>query len=143
MPAGRSAWGLRGRLVCGSLDVRGGDSVITLSSEAQAPSFSFGTVRTLRESMADPITLVYKTVPTSHSGSPDGAQPGIPIHVDVYLPNSHSNDAPTSGGNDAGVPAVVYFHGGGLVVGDRKSWFPEWLRGEFCFQSVRSIYLHG
>ncbi|KAJ7022743.1 alpha/beta-hydrolase [Mycena alexandri] len=26
------------------------------------------------------------------------------------------------------VPAVVYFHGGGLTVGNRTSWFPTWLK---------------
>ncbi|KAL0069115.1 hypothetical protein AAF712_003801 [Marasmius tenuissimus] len=53
----------------------------------------------------EPLTLEYKTCP------------GGPIKVDVYIP---SNVHPSSG-------AVVYFHGGGLTVGNRKSWFPTWL----------------
>jgi acetyl esterase/lipase len=77
-----------------------------------------------REPTPDPITLVYKTVSTSDPGS---QKSGVPFYVDVYPPNAHSGEAPTSEGNVAGVPAVIYFHGGGLVVGDRKSWFPEWL----------------
>ncbi|KAL0571228.1 hypothetical protein V5O48_010735 [Marasmius crinis-equi] len=54
----------------------------------------------------EPLTLVYKTC--------DGG----PIKMDVYLPK---NVNPSSG-------IVVYFHGGGLVVGNRKSWFPTWLQ---------------
>lgn len=28
------------------------------------------------------------------------------------------------------VPAIIYFHGGGLTVGNRQSWFPGWLQSE-------------
>ncbi|KAF9262859.1 alpha/beta-hydrolase [Marasmius fiardii PR-910] len=54
----------------------------------------------------DPLTLVYKTCDSG------------PINLDVHYPTGISS----SGG------AVVYFHGGGLTVGNRKSWFPTWLR---------------
>jgi len=79
--------------------------------------------------MMDPVTLVYKTVSASESSSEDGSTE-IPLHLDVYLPDSNSS-SDTSDSKD-GIPAVVYFHGGGLLVGDRKSWFPEWLHSE-CF----------
>jgi len=80
--------------------------------------------------MPDPVTLVYKTVSAANLSS--GDKPfEIPLHLDVYPPaNSHLNDYSTPRDEDFRVPAVVYFHGGGLLVGNRKSWFPEWLHGE-------------
>lgn len=78
----------------------------------------------------DPISLVYKTVATPNSGLPDAVQSDVSLYVDVYPPCSHLNDTPTPEDSCVGMPAVVYFHGGGLVVGNRKSWFPEWLRCE-------------
>ena len=89
-----------------------------------------------REPTPNPVTLVYKTVPASKPNSESGPLE-IPLHLDVYLPDSHLNG--TIGDEGAGVSAIVYFHGGGLLVGDRKSWFPEWLRGESF--SVPSIHL--
>jgi len=55
------------------------------------------------------ITLVYKRVRD------------LDIHLDFY-PAGISTGKPC--------PVLVYFHGGGLTVGDRASWFPEWLYGE-------------
>lgn len=50
---------------------------------------------------------------------------GIRILLDVYLPPDdvvqHAKHC----------PAVVYFHGGGLTVGNRRSWFPTWLKSQF------------
>ena len=78
--------------------------------------------------MVDPITLVYKTVTNPDA---DGNNPQeVSLHLDVYLPHSYSKGASISESDGAGVPVVVYFHGGGLLVGNRKSWFPEWLRGQ-------------
>jgi len=90
------------------------------------------------ESTPDPVTLVYKTV-SALTPTSDGGPSEIPLRLDVYLPDPHLNRTPTFGDDGAGVPAVVYFHGGGLLVGDRKSWFPEWLRGERF--SIPSIWL--
>ncbi|KAI8971171.1 alpha/beta-hydrolase [Trametes punicea] len=56
----------------------------------------------------DALTLTYKTVD------------GLAIYVDLYPPR----DAP---GAPTELPSVVYFHGGGLAVGNRQSWFPFWL----------------
>jgi len=79
--------------------------------------------------MLDPVTLVYKTVSASKSSLEDGSTE-IPLRIDVYLPDS-SSSSDTSDSEDE-IPAVLYFHGGGLLVGDRKSWFPEWLHSG-CF----------
>lgn len=49
-----------------------------------------------------------------------------PILIDVYPPTLAHNHriAPA-------VPAVLYFHGGGLTVGNRASWFPSWLQSQY------------
>ena len=90
-------------------------------------------------STPDPVTLVYKTVPTSSPG-PEGGSPEVPLRLDVYLPDSRPNNILAPGNDSAGLPAVVYFHGGGLLVGNRKSWFPEWLHGKYC---LNVMYLPG
>ena len=46
------------------------------------------------------------------------------IHLDLYPPNVTSPLTPTV------VPVVVYFHGGGLTVGNSRSWFPHWLQSQ-------------
>ncbi|KAJ7625245.1 alpha/beta-hydrolase [Mycena polygramma] len=46
----------------------------------------------------------------------------IPIHLNVYPPSLESHSPYPR------LPAVVYFHGGGLTVGNRTSWFPSWLK---------------
>ncbi|KAF8229677.1 alpha/beta-hydrolase [Tricholoma matsutake] len=45
------------------------------------------------------------------------------IQFDVYPPSSY----PMSDLDKRLIPAVIYFHGGGLTVGNRRSWFPKWL----------------
>lgn len=47
------------------------------------------------------------------------------IQFDVYPPSSY----PMSDLDKRLIPAVIYFHGGGLTVGNRRSWFPKWLHG--------------
>lgn len=70
----------------------------------------------------EPLTFPYKTVKGS-------AQ----IHLDIYSPSfaHYDNAVPNKNANGnagpATVPVVLYFHGGGLTVGNRKSWFPMWL----------------
>ncbi|KAF5333002.1 hypothetical protein D9758_015190 [Tetrapyrgos nigripes] len=75
-----------------------------------------------------PITLVYKSITQA-----DGLT-NLPFKLDVYLPcgplpleelqqPATNNTSPSNGSS-----AVVYFHGGGLTVGNRKSWFPAWLQ---------------
>jgi len=59
-----------------------------------------------------PLTFTYKEVD------------GINILLDVYLPPDVTQQAKHR-------PAVVYFHGGGLTVGNRRSWFPTWLQSQF------------
>ncbi|KIK92431.1 hypothetical protein PAXRUDRAFT_793019 [Paxillus rubicundulus Ve08.2h10] len=59
----------------------------------------------------DPLTFVYKEID------------GKPILLDLYFPlPSLSTDA-----SDLR-PTIIYFHGGGLTVGNRQSWFPSWLQ---------------
>ncbi|KAJ7143545.1 Alpha/Beta hydrolase protein [Mycena crocata] len=49
----------------------------------------------------------------------------VPVFLNVYPPSLSSlhTDSPYPR-----LPAVVYFHGGGLTVGNRTSWFPHWLK---------------
>ena len=48
----------------------------------------------------------------------------ISLQLDVYPPavSARPNSTDTKK-----CPAVVYFHGGGLTVGNKESWFPHWL----------------
>ncbi|KAH9950573.1 alpha/beta-hydrolase [Amylocystis lapponica] len=47
------------------------------------------------------------------------------LSIDVFLPSSpRIGEAKTQ---TFTIPAVVWFHGGGLTVGNRQSWFPQWL----------------
>ncbi|KAH7925588.1 alpha/beta-hydrolase [Leucogyrophana mollusca] len=62
-----------------------------------------------------PLTFAYKHV--------DGDQ----LLLDVYLPTSASVAGPRT--DLPSVPTVIYFHGGGLTVGNRQSWFPGWFQG--------------
>jgi acetyl esterase/lipase len=61
----------------------------------------------------DCVTLVYKQLANA------------PFHLDVYPPSSLF----ASNLDKHLIPAVIYFHGGGLTVGNRQSWFPAWLHG--------------
>ena len=65
----------------------------------------------------------------------------LPLYLDIYHPSwkkpdsedSEESEVTTdscSEGSDFLVPAVVYFHGGGLTVGNRTSWFPDWLKSQ-------------
>jgi acetyl esterase/lipase len=58
------------------------------------------------------ITISYKQLPN-----------GVNLNVDLYLPDNIETGTKLS--------AVAYFHGGGLTVGDRTSWFPSWLQSVF------------
>ncbi|KAI0299639.1 alpha/beta-hydrolase [Multifurca ochricompacta] len=55
-----------------------------------------------------PTTIAYKQVGE------------LTLYIDVYPP-------PTGTTSYRPVPAVVFFHGGGMTVGDRSSWLPIWL----------------
>ncbi|KZT73753.1 alpha/beta-hydrolase [Daedalea quercina L-15889] len=46
--------------------------------------------------------------------------------LDVYLPGHHGQLRPAQRSHIS-CPVVVYFHGGGLTVGNKRSWFPRWL----------------
>lgn len=49
------------------------------------------------------------------------------VYFDLYSPLAGLTPA---AGEIVAVPAVVYFHGGGLTVGTRASWFPYWIHGK-------------
>jgi len=51
----------------------------------------------------------------------------IPIFLKAYLPSKEACASPPGGE----FPAVIYFHGGGLTVGNKESWFPTWLKSPF------------
>jgi hypothetical protein len=78
-------------------------------------------------SLANCYTFIYKTTGTN-----------LDLKFDLYLPASAFEDV---GSGDevsriVSLGAVVFFHGGGLTVGNRKSWFPNWL----CRMSNHSFY---
>lgn len=50
------------------------------------------------------------------------------VNLDIYPPTITS--VPAQIDSIMIVPALVYFHGGGLTVGNRTSWFPFWLHSE-------------
>ncbi|KAG6810799.1 hypothetical protein H0H92_010277 [Tricholoma furcatifolium] len=60
-------------------------------------------------------TFTYKQVPVA-TGTLD-------IQLDLYPPAF----IPTNHVAKAQIPVVIYFHGGGLCVGNRHAWFPTWL----------------
>ncbi|KAJ3575349.1 hypothetical protein NP233_g1159 [Leucocoprinus birnbaumii] len=59
----------------------------------------------------------HSTVPYKRIGEND-------VYFDIYPPIVTVEDDSTP---TRSVPAVIYFHGGGLTVGNRESWFPSWL----------------
>ena len=54
----------------------------------------------------------------------------LPLYLDIYHPSWKKSELTTGHCSDFLVPAVVYFHGGGLTVGNRNSWFPHWLKSQ-------------
>lgn len=50
---------------------------------------------------------------------------GDDVLIDVYPPPSITTASNTSDASK--IPAFVYFHGGGIVVGNRKSFLPPWI----------------
>lgn len=80
---------------------------VTLSQPQNAPTVS----------MLDSFhTLVYKRVD------------GLEISLDLYPPSNNTSRA---------VPLFVYFHGGGLTVGNKASYLPLWLLGMLFATALR------
>lgn len=65
-----------------------------------------------------PLTFIYKEVD------------GIRVLLDIYLPPDDVDQQFVQQVIQYR-PAVVYFHGGGLTVGNKRSWFPTWLKSQF------------
>lgn len=76
-----------------------------------------------------PLTFTYKEVD------------GFRVLLDVYLPPDNVDQQFTQQAIQYH-PAVVYFHGGGLSVGNRRSWFPTWLKSQFkpCSKSDPTVF---
>ncbi|KAG1791828.1 Alpha/Beta hydrolase protein [Suillus plorans] len=70
-----------------------------------------------------PLTFSYKEVD------------GIRVLLDVYLPPDDV-DQQFSQQVIQYRPAVVYFHGGGLTVGNKRSWFPTWLKSRLLARGI-------
>ncbi|TEB40197.1 alpha/beta-hydrolase [Coprinellus micaceus] len=64
------------------------------------------------------ITLVYKQVS------------GLDLQVDIHPPWLSPPGIDTDSAIEE-APAVLFFHGGGLTVGNRTSWFPYWMQKRF------------
>ncbi|TRM63917.1 Alpha/Beta hydrolase protein [Schizophyllum amplum] len=64
------------------------------------------------------LTVTYKNVD------------GLALALDVHKPEKLVS---------ASIPAVIYFHGGGLTVGDRMSWFPTWLHKRLSAAGIALI----
>ncbi|KAF8810216.1 alpha/beta-hydrolase [Phlegmacium glaucopus] len=55
----------------------------------------------------------------------------LPLFLDIYHPLWKESNSELNTHGDRSellVPAVIYFHGGGLTVGNRNSWLPNWLK---------------
>lgn len=72
-------------------------------------------------------TLTYKTI-GDHTASLDVFPPIIRAITGNITPHY--------------VPALVFFHGGGLTVGTRKSWFAHWLHSEMRAFVLEFIHSH-
>ncbi|KAG1735186.1 Alpha/Beta hydrolase protein [Suillus lakei] len=70
-----------------------------------------------------PLTFAYKEVD------------GIRVLLDVYLPPDDVDQQFIQQVIQYH-PAVVYFHGGGLAVGNRRSWFPTWLKSRLSAHGI-------
>lgn len=61
------------------------------------------------------ITLTYKQIS------------GLSLQVDIHPPAMANPPLCNSAESTIRAPAILFFHGGGLTVGNRKSWFPSWM----------------
>ncbi|KAI0345866.1 alpha/beta-hydrolase [Trametopsis cervina] len=62
---------------------------------------------------SEPITFTYKHVDD------------LGIQLDLYLPDALNTDPRAT---PISIPVLFNFHGGGLTVGNTRSWFPSWLK---------------
>jgi len=71
----------------------------------------------------EPVTVCYKRVS------------GIPILLDVYLPPLQATQGDPK---EVLLPFIIYFHAGGLSVGNKKSYFPTWLYS-LCYSCLPKL----
>lgn len=55
---------------------------------------------------------------------------GLKVELDLYLPPTNQEHSGRL------LPSLVYFHGGGLTVGEKTSWFPFWVYGLSLFNTL-------
>lgn len=78
-------------------------------------------IKTVEDTSKDtPATFAYKQLED------------LTLYIDVYPPR-------TTIDTSSPVPAVVFFHGGGMTAGDRTSWPPKWLCSPCSYQSAYTI----
>lgn len=77
-------------------------------------------------SLGERTTLCYKRITLMDQSS------DLPLYLDIHHPSwkKSDNELTPHHRSDLLVPAVVYFHGGGLTVGNRDSWLPNWLKSQ-------------
>lgn len=76
---------------------------------------------TTTPTISEPLTFTYKLVDD------------LRLLIDVYPPSVSAGLVPNGS-------AVIYFHGGGLTVGNRRSWFPSWLQREHLRKRYPTIW---
>jgi hypothetical protein len=74
------------------------------------------------------ITLVYKQVS------------GLDLQVDIHPPWLSPPGIDTDSAIEE-APAVLFFHGGGLTVGNRTSWFPYWMQSGHAYLYDEGTYV--
>lgn len=73
----------------------------------------------------EPVTVCYKLVS------------GTPIFLDVYLPSLQATQGDPK---EVLLPFIIYFHPGGLSVGNKKSYFPTWLYSLLSMSSEIKVH---
>ena len=71
------------------------------------------------------ITLSYKRLPNDKE-----------VLLDFYPPETSGTAAPISK-----IPAIVFFHGGGLLLGNRRFLFPAWLKSMYIYIEYPNTYI--
>jgi acetyl esterase/lipase len=67
------------------------------------------------ETFSDCTTISYKRLST-----------GKEVLLDFFPPEISGDASPIKT-----IPAIVFFHGGGLILGNRRLFFPAWLQSMF------------
>ena len=71
------------------------------------------------EASSDCTTISYKRLPS-----------GKEVLLDFFPPETSEDGSPIKT-----IPAIVFFHGGGLILGNRRLFFPAWLQSMCTFDT--------